>query len=395
MLLRAPAGLVGGQLTARLGEAGHQVVAFARHPGSESDSEGVEERAVDVSHVEEVREALEGAQAAYYLIHSMGSGAEFVRKDLELARKFSEAAASAGVERIIYQGALGSGELSPHLASRQQVGAALGSAGVPVVELRAAVILGSGSISFELLRYLTERLPIMTTPLDQNVTHSLMESMTSAVVVLDAGKTSDAFGIRPLTVDAAMHRALDDQEENIPKTLFDGSESLNENVYQVYLEEEVEPEAAAAIRRDLAEIGGNLAWYGWPWAWRVRFVIGLIFGERNPLGRPKSLAVGESADWWTIAQTSEDTLVLRSHAWATGEGWLGYSIPPGGSRLQVAAAFRPRGLPGFLYWFLMTPIHKVVFKAMAKVRIVRAKLPDSSNSAATSGLAARSKETSR
>lgn len=451
IVVAGASGFVGAQLSALLGAAGHQVVALARHPDGAVQTEGVEERAVDVSHYDQVQEVLQGAQAAYYLIHSMG-GEGFERKDLELARKFAGAAASAGVKRIIYQGALGSGDLSPHLVSRQRVGRVLGSAGVPVVELRAAVILGSGSISFDLMRYLTERLPAMTcprwvdtriepiaisdalaclvkalevppgiyeigcgevssyremmqlyarvrglhrrrivvlpflslnlasrwidlvTPLDRKVTHTLMDSLGCSVVVEDPARAGTAFGIVPLGIEASMRKALQDQAEYLPQTLFDGFEGLRENVYHVNLQEQVEPQAATAIRADLAKIGGDLAWYGWPWVWRLRFVLGLLFGERNPIGRPKSLAVGEAADWWTIALTTGDSLVLRSHAWSTGEGWLGYSIPPGGSRLQVAAAFCPKGLPGFLYWFVLTSVHKRVFRAMVKVRIARARV---------------------
>src|SRR4051794_41125653 len=94
----------------------------------------------------------------------MGAGASFRERDFELASTFGKAAARAGVGRLVYLGGLGDDPTSEHLASRQEVGAALGAAGVPVVELRAAVVLGSGSISFEMLRYLTERLPAMVCP---------------------------------------------------------------------------------------------------------------------------------------------------------------------------------------------------------------------------------------
>lgn len=103
---------------------------------------------------------------AYYLIHSMGAGSEFEQRDLDAARNFSRAAKSAGVERIIYLGALAeaSTALSEHLRSRQHTGAALREAGIPVTEFRAGVIVGSGSLSFEMIRYLTERVPVMVCP---------------------------------------------------------------------------------------------------------------------------------------------------------------------------------------------------------------------------------------
>ena len=94
----------------------------------------------------------------------MAGGSGFPARDLELAASFGAAAGEAGVGRLVYLGALGAGPLSEHLASRQEVGAALGATGIPVVELRAAVVIGSGSASFEMLRYLTERLPFMVCP---------------------------------------------------------------------------------------------------------------------------------------------------------------------------------------------------------------------------------------
>ena len=109
----------------------------------------------------------EGVEVAYYLVHSMAEGARgFEERDDRAAANFGKAASEAGVQRIVYLGGLGAGEahLSPHLASRQHVGDVLRASGVPVTEFRAAVVIGSGSISFEMIRYLTERLPVMITP---------------------------------------------------------------------------------------------------------------------------------------------------------------------------------------------------------------------------------------
>jgi uncharacterized protein YbjT (DUF2867 family) len=109
--------------------------------------------------------ALEGVHTAYYLIHSMGSGREYDRSDREGARCFASAARAAGIARIVYLGGLGHGtDLSRHLASRQEVGLILRESGVPTVEFRASIVLGSGSLSFELVRSLVEKLPVMVTP---------------------------------------------------------------------------------------------------------------------------------------------------------------------------------------------------------------------------------------
>lgn len=162
-------GYIGGRLIPRLLEEGHDVVCLARNPAKlETDPwrDRVDVRRADVTDLDSLRGALEGCDAAFYLVHSMGDGPGFAEEDRLAAANFSEAAADNGVGRIIYLGGLGdsNGELSPHLSSRQEVGAVLASGPTPITELRAAIVIGSGSISFEMLRYLTEVLPIMTTP---------------------------------------------------------------------------------------------------------------------------------------------------------------------------------------------------------------------------------------
>lgn len=162
-------GYIGGRLVPQLLEAGHEVVCLARTPGKLSDRpwrDHVEVRRCDVLDRDEVMAALEGCDAAYYLIHSMGSADDFTEADQQAAENFRDAAAERGVGRIVYLGGLGDGdeELSSHLASRHQVGRILASGPTPVTEMRAAIVIGSGSVSFEMLRYLTEVLPVMTTP---------------------------------------------------------------------------------------------------------------------------------------------------------------------------------------------------------------------------------------
>ena len=114
----------------------------------------------------QVRAALDGVDVAYYLLHSIGTGSDFGATERRTATTFAEAAKDAGVSRIVYLGGLDpeGEELSEHLASRAEVGRILLDSGVPTVVLRAGVVIGSGSASFEMLRYLTERLPVMVTP---------------------------------------------------------------------------------------------------------------------------------------------------------------------------------------------------------------------------------------
>lgn len=120
----------------------------------------------DVLDPSSLKPALEGVHTAYYLIHSMGSTDKFEEADRRGAQNFANAAAAAGVQRIVYLGGLGDSEqpLSPHLRSRHEVGQILRASGVQVIEFRASIVIGSGSLSFEMVRALVERLPVMISP---------------------------------------------------------------------------------------------------------------------------------------------------------------------------------------------------------------------------------------
>ncbi len=162
-------GYVGGRLVTRLLEQGHQVVATSRDV-SKLDAMPwagqVEIRRVDLLDESTIGDAIAGCDAAYYLVHSMGGGEGFSTRDRTAALNLVAASHESALKQIIYLSGLGddSIELSEHLASRQEVGHILAAGTVPVTELQAAVVIGSGSLSFEMLRYLTEVLPVMITP---------------------------------------------------------------------------------------------------------------------------------------------------------------------------------------------------------------------------------------
>ena len=169
ILVTGATGYVGGRLVPRLLESGHAVRCMVRDADRLQGRPWVGRVEVvegDVLDETSLGPALATIDVAYYLVHSLGSGHDFQDRDAAAARSFGHAARHAGVRRIIYLGGLGdpSTDLSEHLRSRQQTGDALREAGVPVTELRAAVIVGSGSLSFEMIRYLTERVPIMICP---------------------------------------------------------------------------------------------------------------------------------------------------------------------------------------------------------------------------------------
>lgn len=171
-LVTGASGYIGGRLVPELLDAGHSVRCLARTPAKLRDHPWVDRVQVvrgDVTDAESLRAALHGVDVAYYLVHAMGSVRGFEDADRRAARVFAEQAREAGVERVVYLGGLTPAgvperELSPHLRSRAEVGRILLDSGVPTAVLRAAVIIGSGSASFEMLRHLTERLPAMITP---------------------------------------------------------------------------------------------------------------------------------------------------------------------------------------------------------------------------------------
>ena len=439
-------GFVGRALTAHLLERGHNVIALGRSASSLS----TEARTIDVDVGDEVAitTALAGAEVAYYLVHSMAAGGEFRAADLRLATTFGRAAAEAGLRRIVYVGALGDAPDSTHLASRQEVGSALGAGGTTVVELRAAMVFGSGSISFEMLRYLTERLPAMVcprwvrtriqpialtdlldyleqslkvdagiyevggadvttyreliaeyargrglrpryildipwltphlssywvdlvTPVDRSVSHALIESLVSEVVVTNPAPTRRAFSVTPMGVESALTAALSDQADELTRSLFDRRNGLVDGVYSVVVDLAVPPGVAGAAARDLQEIGGTLGWYGAAVGWAGRLLLGRLVGERLRRRKPEVLEPGALVDWWRVARTAPGELVLRAVGWFSGDAWLGFRVMEGS--LRQVAAFRPRGIPGFLYWKLLWPVHDLAFARMARHRIRRA-----------------------
>ncbi|MFI9803545.1 SDR family oxidoreductase [Streptomyces sp. NPDC052301] len=171
-LVTGATGYIGGRLVPELLAAGHRVRCLARSPGKLRDhpwANEVETVRGDVTDAGSVAEAMRDVDVAYYLVHALGTGKDFEAADRRAARIFGDRARAAGVRRIVYLGGLTPAgvpeeDLSPHLSSRAEVGRVLLASGVPTAVLRAAVVIGSGSASFEMLRHLTERLPVMITP---------------------------------------------------------------------------------------------------------------------------------------------------------------------------------------------------------------------------------------
>lgn len=168
ILVTGATGYVGGRLLPALAAAGCRLRCLVRRPEflAARLPAGVAIVKGDCLEPDSLPAAMEGVHTAYYLIHSMGSGGNFEEQERRSALNFGAAARAAGVKRIIYLGALGDPDsnLSEHLRSRRATGEILRSSGVPVLEFRASIIIGSGSLSYELIRALVERLPIMICP---------------------------------------------------------------------------------------------------------------------------------------------------------------------------------------------------------------------------------------
>jgi uncharacterized protein YbjT (DUF2867 family) len=167
ILLTGATGYVGGRLLHALEAAGHRVRCLSRHPEALSQrlEQTTEVMKGDVLDQDSLTPSMAGVYTAYYLVHSMASTNSFEVEDRRAAHAFASAARDAGVQRIIYLSGLGSSnDLSAHLRSRQEVGRILRESGVPTIEFRAAIVIGSGSASFEMIRALVEKLPVMVTP---------------------------------------------------------------------------------------------------------------------------------------------------------------------------------------------------------------------------------------
>src|ERR1051326_8083574 len=169
IMLTGGRGYVGGRLIPLLEKQGVRLRCLARSPEKMRSrvQPGTEVVQGDVLDSASLDRALQGVHTAYYLVHLMSGSKDFEKEDRQAATNFAQAARNAGVRRIIYLGGLGDDadpKLSPHLRSRHEVGKILRDSGVETVEFRASMVIGAGSLSFELVKVLTDRLPVMLCP---------------------------------------------------------------------------------------------------------------------------------------------------------------------------------------------------------------------------------------
>lgn len=463
ILLTGATGYVGGRLLSLLQLSGVSVRCLARRP------EALAGRAIattevvrgDVFDIASLDAALEGVDTAFYLVHSMGDSRDFESQDRVAAENFAKAAARAGVRRLVYLGGLGNPneQLSRHLRSRQETGDVLRAHHPQVIEFRASIVIGSGSLSFEMIRSLVERLPVMicprwvqvkaqpvaiedllayllaalhlpesasqvyeiggpdqvsygeimqeyarqrglrrwmipvpfltpylsslwlglVTPLYARVGRKLVESLKNPTLV-SSNSAEKVFAVRPRSVREAIARALVNEDRDFAETRWSdalssasapgswggvryGSRLIDSRTIEVAAPPE---KAFIPIRR----IGGRTGWYYANWLWSLRGFLDLLaggVGVRRGRRDPENLYVGEPLDFWRV-ETIEPSrrLRLKAEMKLPGRAWLDFEVEPAknGSLVRQTAVFDPLGLFGLAYWYLIYPLHELVFGGM-------------------------------
>jgi len=411
----------------------------------------------DTLNKESLRAALKSVDVAYYLIHSL-QNANYKELDKLSAQNFIQIATECGVKRVIYLGGLGvkNSQTSEHLLSRIETGEVLSSsASVQTICIRAGVIIGSGSASFEIIRNLVEKLPLMLTPKWVNtyaqpiavadVLRYLLSALTLEYdknLIVDIGskkmpykemmmQTAKALGLKrylipipllSITLSSYWLNLFTPVPFQIARALVEGLKSevviQNENaaiyfphitpmdyisaVQQAILEIEKKQvisrwsdadgqswdkrhlnEISDAIfvdrkERDISDydkhelfevvcaIGGANGWFAYDFLWEIRGRFdkaiggaGINRGRRDE----RTLRVGESLDFWRVADVVEDErLLLYAQMKLPGDGWLEFKIEE--NRLIQSAYFFPKGLLGRIYWYALIPLHYLVFTNM-------------------------------
>lgn len=461
ILLSGANGYIGRRLKyALIGKEGVTLRLMVRNPASLS--EGAKEKCeivqADMLKPQTLDEALEGVDVAYYLVHGL-THENFRELDRASAQNFLDACIRKHVKKIIYLGGLGDKKTgSEHLLSRIETGEILSSRPdqVRCIWFRAGVIIGSGSASFEIIRNLVEKLPVMVTPkcitslvtpigvddviaylcaaldlqTDKNlmvdlgeeamsygdlmlrvasamglkryliplnvltpklssywvalftpvpysVASALIEGLESEVTVTNDLR-HEYFAIRPHTLEEAVHRAIGEIESNQVLSRWSDSGSgaweidhAHDVADALFVDRrsiELGSLNPAKVYRSFCSIGGEHGWFGYDWLWSIRGVIDkLLKGAGTNRGRrdPKELRIGDSVDFWKVVDLiPQERLLLFAQMKLPGKAWLEFEIHEG--KLIQSAYFYPEGVWGRLYWYLLAPLHSLIFANMAR-----------------------------
>lgn len=461
-------GYVGGRLVPRLIAAGHRVRCLVRDRSRLQGRAWAREVEIvegDVLNADSLAGAMRGVSVLYYLIHSLGEGGRFAQLDVQAAKCCAAVAKASGVSRVIYLGGLGDArtELSPHLRSRHQTGEALREAGVPVTEFRAAVIVGSGSLSFEMVRYLTERLPVMIcpqwvftriqpiairnvldylvaaidspesagriieiggrdvltyaemmtryaqvrglkrfliavpvltprlssywvhliTPVPANIARPLIKGMMNEVIVHDDSARRLFPSIPLLDYETSVRLAFDKIKQREVETSWTDAltSSQPEQVPVAFISSEgmiierrqcTVAASAQTVYRVFARLGGQRGWLYMDWTWQIRGIVDRLFGGvgmRRGRRDSEDVRAGDALDFWRVEAVDPGRMMrLRAEMKVPGRAWLEFQAEDqaGGTLLTQTAFFEPKGLLGLLYWYLLYPVHGLIFSGLIR-----------------------------
>ncbi len=431
ILVTGATGYIASRLIPRLLAAGYQVRCLARHPDrlkGRAWYPRVEVVTGDVTRPETLPAAMEGVSAAYYLIHSMSAGHGYDRLDLVSARNFAQASKAAEVEHIIYLGGLADPHdpgLALHMKSRLESGEALREAGVPVTEFRAGVIVGPGSVSFEMIRFIAEQFPLMVGPLwlrhcsqpiaAPNVLDFLLAALTvptarGKIIEIGCYETftyievmslyAQIRGLRraplllpliPPELMAFMIDLLTPVERSYALPLVEGlqNDSLVRDRSPLSLFPAIQLlDYTSAVQRALADTQPAETERVWLDLDQDRVELkheGMFIDYRR--GRSASSSATVFAAVRRLAELplrvglidsfepdflSEDTLRLKVTQAIPGQAWLEWKVTSrsGETWLEQTVFFAPKGLPGFLGWYLLGPFYRQSFDKLFRQLII-------------------------
>lgn len=470
VLLAGANGYIGTRLIPVLLDKGHTVVCMVRDKRRFHENNDYSDRVTlltaDLLKEESIETIPEDIDAAYYLVHSMSQSDDFAALEALSAHNFVQALNKTNCRQVIYlSGITNDTNLSNHLLSRRHVEDVLRESKAALTVLRAAIIIGSGSSSFEIIRDLTEKLPVMTVPRWVNTkcqpiairdvlgylegvllnepsfhktfdiggpdiltfkqmmlsyakvrklkryiitipflspkissywlyfvtstSYSLAQSLVDSMKNETVMKDHDIDGVVKrscLTYEEALKLAFNKIEQN--SVVSSWKDALNngyltsgfmdqikvpQNGTLEYKVKQPFKRASAEVLKNIMDIGGNRGWYYWDWIWSIRGFLDKLFGGvGSRRGRTSNVSVspGDVIDFWRVllADKVNNRLLLYAEMKLPGEAWLEFKIIERHNQtfLSQVATFRPKGLWGRAYWYLMWPFHLFIFKGMAK-----------------------------